>query len=470
MKLVITAGMIFSLGASVSAQQVTLLGGGDEYGRESQSVNSAAIPPVPDSEAGPAVTEPPAKAEAAKSTAAVSAVKKDTKNKKILNPVAGKKVSRISNTPVKSQEAQPAVKPEAGKSISTTAAVAASTVVKTAVPNAAPGVIVIRPSEEMKTAATASAKPVEPKPAAELKKVSPSAKPSAAVSAKLVEDVKPLVQAAPAVKVSQPKAETKKEVVPLVAGPKGGFAVAKKHTVVKGETLWDLSNKYYKDPFKWGKIYTGNLDKIADPDHLYPRDEIDIPEMSEIVNPIPKPEAVTDMDAPGSEEGVASPDEKAGLATGSGSTGSSPAGSRKSKDGLLSKATLGDLYAGDLSEEMPEDLKEWADDIKIAPDSWVADGVITGVIKSESDTMSGSLTINGEMVRIKANKTGVLKSGDIITAYMKGSIAMDKNGKELGRELQKTGMLEVVGVEGSIVKARIIEAITSVNSGQVIVK
>ncbi len=420
--MLITVGMIFSLAASVSAQQVTLPGGGDEYGRESQSVKSVAIPPVPDSEAGSSVTESPEKAEAAKSTAAVNAVKNDIKNKKIPKPAAEKKI------------------------------VPASTAVETAVSKAAPGVIVIKPSEEMNTAATASAKP------------------SAAASAKPAGDAKPLVQNAPAVKLSQPKAETKKEAAPLIAGPKVGFAVTKKHTIIKGETLWDLSNEYYKDPFKWGKIYTGNLDKITDPDHIYPREEIDIPGMTEIVNPAPNPETVTDMDALVSEEGVASPYGKAGLTVNPGHIGAASARSLKSKDGLLSKETLEDIYASGLSEEMPEDLKEWADNIKIAPDSWAPDGVITGVITSESDVMSGSLTSSGEMVQIKSNKAGVLKSGDIVTAYMKGSIALDKDGKELGRELQKTGMLEVVGVEGSIVKARIIEAVTSVDSGQVIVK
>jgi len=47
---------------------------------------------------------------------------------------------------------------------------------------------------------------------------------------------------------------------------------------------------------------------------------------------------------------------------------------------------------------------------------------------------------------------------------------VDKNGEELGRELQKTGTLEVVYVDGSKVQARVIDASSSVDEDQLIVK
>ena len=246
------------------------------------------------------------------------------------------------------------------------------------------------------------------------------------------------------------------------AGSGGGFPVTRKHIVVKGETLWDLSDKYYKDPFKWGKIYTGNLDKISDPDHIYPGEEIFIPEITEVIRPPLKPETVTDMDAPGSEEGVALPAVQVAAAAAS-------AGGKGVDDGLLNKEPLEDISAG-MSEEMPVDLKEWSDSIKIAPGGWDPDGVITGVIKSDTDALPGSLTVIGEMVSIKAYKKGVLKPGNIVTSYLKGAIAVDKNGEELGRELQKTGTLEVVYVDGSKVQARVIDASSSVDEDQLIVK
>jgi LysM repeat protein len=46
-------------------------------------------------------------------------------------------------------------------------------------------------------------------------------------------------------------------------------AVEKTHTVVKGDTLWDLSGTYLKDPFKWQEIW-GENPNISNPHLIYP--------------------------------------------------------------------------------------------------------------------------------------------------------------------------------------------------------
>ena len=42
------------------------------------------------------------------------------------------------------------------------------------------------------------------------------------------------------------------------------------HTVVRGDTLWDLAEHYYNDPFQWRRIWEANRDKINDPNLIYP--------------------------------------------------------------------------------------------------------------------------------------------------------------------------------------------------------
>ncbi len=58
------------------------------------------------------------------------------------------------------------------------------------------------------------------------------------------------------------------------------------HTVVPGDTLWDLAQHYYKDPFQWRRIWEANRDKIADPNLIYPHQVFAIPgreaEVSEV--------------------------------------------------------------------------------------------------------------------------------------------------------------------------------------------
>jgi hypothetical protein len=49
------------------------------------------------------------------------------------------------------------------------------------------------------------------------------------------------------------------------------------HTVVRDDTLWDLAQRYYSNPFEWRVIWNANRDVVEDPNWIYPAEVLVIP-------------------------------------------------------------------------------------------------------------------------------------------------------------------------------------------------
>jgi LysM repeat protein len=56
-----------------------------------------------------------------------------------------------------------------------------------------------------------------------------------------------------------------------------------RHTVKKGDTLWDLANFYLRNPFLWPQIYKLNTDIVRNPHWIYPGQRLRLPNGQTIV-------------------------------------------------------------------------------------------------------------------------------------------------------------------------------------------
>ena len=61
-----------------------------------------------------------------------------------------------------------------------------------------------------------------------------------------------------------------------------------KYIIKKGDTLWDISNAFYKDPFLWPLLWKANP-YITNPDLIYPGNKLAIPSLGPIERAMEKP-------------------------------------------------------------------------------------------------------------------------------------------------------------------------------------
>jgi LysM repeat protein len=264
------------------------------------------------------------------------------------------------------------------------------------------------------------------------------------------------------------------EIVPARPKPKparAGLRAEKVHVVRRGDTLWDLSRKYYGDPFLWGRIYNANTGDISNPDLIRPLQEFVIPGIEDHAVPVRAAAAERAAPAaPAPAPAVLAPAAPTGPAAPMAAAQSRPATAAFQSPAAVPQPAAERIVQDSLSEEMPHDQREFSGGVLVVPDSWREDGVITARLKNDDPFLADSMAETGSMMRISIEKAGIVKPGDILKVYMRAGDVYSKDGKKLGRGLQQAGELEVIGVDGTTASARVTYALSAIRAGYLVKK
>jgi len=252
-----------------------------------------------------------------------------------------------------------------------------------------------------------------------------------------------------------------------------GIVVNKRHKVVDGDTLWDISNKYYGDPLKWGKIYNFNLNLIKNPDLIFPDNEIEIPEIKETLMPEIKPvassgaapvspakEEVNALDSASQKEIGYLPPEKieepfvppvAEISPEPGKVNKplTEFSSDLEKQSAYEEEKVNDL---ELNEKMPEGQITFATMSKtLKVDGNFFEGEV--LYKDSEDEMEREgFASKGDLVKVKLYSAKTSAPGDLLMIYQKG-VDSDKK-----ITVQYVGMMEILSLDGRKASCRVLKS------------
>ena len=78
--------------------------------------------------------------------------------------------------------------------------------------------------------------------------------------------------------VVKEKAATKATEAAPKASEAAGSEGAKSYTVQSGDTLWKIAKQFYGEGSQYMKIFEANKNLLKDPDHIFPGQELKIPD------------------------------------------------------------------------------------------------------------------------------------------------------------------------------------------------
>jgi hypothetical protein len=204
------------------------------------------------------------------------------------------------------------------------------------------------------------------------------------------------------------------------------------HIIIKGDTLWDISDSELNEPMLWPRLWHVNP-QVENPDLIYPGTRIWIPTREELMR------LTKDMPMP---EGMVIP----------------------TTEPVVEELPLDFPAYEPVPIEPPKPPVEYLVDRKVLLSSGWVSNEYPGIGEVAYADRSRNLFGKSESVFIKTD-SNVSVGDQFLTIRKIKEVKHPMTGEKVGYQIRVTGLLEVMSIENNTPKARIIEGFDHVDEG-----
>jgi hypothetical protein len=247
---------------------------------------------------------------------------------------------------------------------------------------------------------------------------------------------------------------------------------AKLHIIVRGDTLWDLSDLTFGDPYLWPQIWNHNR-YILDSHWIYPGDPLLIPARPLVITPAGT-DAASPQILPQGQEGAPSAafppppeeddgeaeeeEEVAGTSTWGGLTAEAP-------PGTPSAAPATTPY-----ESRPDTMRPLVDRVELncsgfIGDKKAGDGLI---IAGQQEPAKAGLT-TGDLVYLSHGRDAVQPGAEYSVVQRHSEISHPESGRRIGWYYERVGRVKVLAAYDASAVAEVVLACDEIRVGQELV-
>jgi LysM repeat protein len=243
---------------------------------------------------------------------------------------------------------------------------------------------------------------------------------------------------------------------PLAQEKKEGEEI---YTIKQGDTLWDISSKFLKDPFLWPKVWQRNP-YITNPHWIYPGQPIRLAPAEELRKEMPK-EAVKEPEVKPGEPPPA--EKKPEVAEG------------KPAEVKPAEVKPPEVRPAEVkpSEVKPVEVKPGEEKPAVFPEvrsaGFISDVDFRGIGMIVDNKEGKNLMAEGDIVYLVFKTSGAVMTGNKYTAFRAQEFVRHPvTSQKIGKKCVITGIIQVIDQQGNFYTAKVVEAFDAILKGDMI--